>query len=243
MTINECIKQLESLRAHCDAMFDDKFANDDPWDKDAQALDMASRALTMGVNALVMGWIECGKRMPDDNERVIAFRPREPKTSAYRYTVMWGWSVKIAYTRRGGVTHWMPLPEPQKEGEENEERGYDMDGLIRRSMLGDKEAAAELTEQGVAIPCPFCGGSAEYFGNSVDNYVSCNDCATVIANDKFDNALYGWNTRMQLVTFCKDCKHYHAGDHIEDNGCRHIFGLPDPVDEYDFCSYGEPRED
>lgn len=41
MTMNECIKQLESLRAHCDAMDDGKLDSMDCWNKDVQALDMA----------------------------------------------------------------------------------------------------------------------------------------------------------------------------------------------------------
>lgn len=41
MTIQECIKQLESLRANCDAMDDGKLDSMDCWDKDVQALDMA----------------------------------------------------------------------------------------------------------------------------------------------------------------------------------------------------------
>lgn len=41
MTTDECIKQLESLRAHCDYMYDDKWDSDDIWDKDVEALDMA----------------------------------------------------------------------------------------------------------------------------------------------------------------------------------------------------------
>lgn len=45
MTIQECIKQLESLRAHCDAMCDDKLDSMDCWDKDVQALDMALEIL------------------------------------------------------------------------------------------------------------------------------------------------------------------------------------------------------
>lgn len=30
---------------------------------------------------------------------------------------------------------------------------------IQRAMLGDHDAAARLTEQGVLIPCPWCKGS------------------------------------------------------------------------------------
>ena len=30
--------------------------------------------------------------------------------------------------------------------------------LIKLAQLGDKEAAKRLTEQGVLLPCPCCGG-------------------------------------------------------------------------------------
>lgn len=56
-------------------------------------------------------WIGVKDRLPDDNERVIAFRPNEADVSAYKYCVMWGWSVKISIKHRG-ISHWMPLPEP-----------------------------------------------------------------------------------------------------------------------------------
>lgn len=130
-----------------------------------------------------------------------------------------------------------------------------MDELIERAMLGDKNAARELTEQGVAIPCPFCGrdeAGPMYQYNAMWEYYECPVCGAqgqhILRTERNKAevnrlALLGWNTRPQLVTFCKDCKCYHVGDCIEDNGCRHIFALPDPVDEYQFCSYGEPRED
>ena len=41
MTIEKSIKQLESLRAHCDAMDDGKLDSMDCWNRDVQALDMA----------------------------------------------------------------------------------------------------------------------------------------------------------------------------------------------------------
>ena len=60
-------------------------------------------------------WISVKDRLPDDNDRVIAFRPYEAEVSAYRYCVKWGWSLKtsMSYNR---ITHWMPLPEPPEEG-------------------------------------------------------------------------------------------------------------------------------
>lgn len=32
---------------------------------------------------------------------------------------------------------------------------------IKLALLGNKEAAKRLTEAGVLVPCPFCGGEAE----------------------------------------------------------------------------------
>ena len=61
-------------------------------------------------------WIPLTERLPEDNVRVIAYRPMEADVSAYKYCVMWGWSVK-ASMRHVGIAHWMPLPEPPKEGE------------------------------------------------------------------------------------------------------------------------------
>lgn len=56
MTIDECIKQLESLRAHCEAMFDDKWESDGVWDKDITALDMAiERMKRLAVNGHWVG--------------------------------------------------------------------------------------------------------------------------------------------------------------------------------------------
>ena len=33
-----------------------------------------------------------------------------------------------------------------------------MDSDVRAALLGDHEAAKRLTEQGVLLGCPFCGG-------------------------------------------------------------------------------------
>ena len=62
----------------------------------------------------VQEWISVDERLPDDNDRIIAFRPNEPETSAYKYCVMWGWSVKVSLKQHRGITHWMPLPQPPK---------------------------------------------------------------------------------------------------------------------------------
>ena len=61
----------------------------------------------------VQKWISVDERLPYDNDRVIAFRPNEPETSAYKYCVMWGWSVKASLKHRG-ITHWCEMPQPPK---------------------------------------------------------------------------------------------------------------------------------
>ena len=72
---------------------------------------VADYLLDNGVT--VQEWISVDERLPDDNDRVIAFRPNEPETSAYKYCVMWGWSVKASLKHRG-ITHWMDMPQPPK---------------------------------------------------------------------------------------------------------------------------------
>ena len=75
---------------------------------------VADYLLDNGVT--VQEWISVEDRLPDDNDRVIAFSPNEPETSGYKYCVMWGWSVKASLKHRG-ITHWMDMPQPPKEVE------------------------------------------------------------------------------------------------------------------------------
>ena len=39
------------------------------------------------------------------------------------------------------------------------------------------------------------------------------------------------------VVFCEDCIRFKDGE------CNSAYGLPDPVDETDYCSYGERRKE
>ena len=68
-----------------------------------------------------MEWISVKDKLPDDNERVIAYRPNEADVSAYKYCVIWGWGVKMSMKHRG-ISHWMKLPEPPKEDSHDAER-------------------------------------------------------------------------------------------------------------------------
>lgn len=86
---------------------------------------------------------------------------------------------------------------------------------IQRTMLGDHEAAARLTEQGVLIPCPFCGGSVRMqnvrlSGRLLKTDFMCKKCCKVQTfgqyiidvENEFENpsALSQWNTRAPLLT-------------------------------------------
>ena len=73
--------------------------------------ELADGLIAHGVT--VQEWISVDERLPDDNDRVIAFRPNEPETSAYKYCIMWGWSVTASLKHRG-ITHWREMPQPPK---------------------------------------------------------------------------------------------------------------------------------
>lgn len=82
-----------------------------PWD--GHTSRDVRRLLSIPAAASVPQWISVKDRPPEDNDRVIAFRPYEAEVSAYRYSVMWGWALKTSVSH-SGITHWMPLPEPPK---------------------------------------------------------------------------------------------------------------------------------
>ena len=37
--------------------------------------------------------------------------------------------------------------------------------LIRRALLGSREAQQECTEKGIVLPCPFCGSDSKVFAD------------------------------------------------------------------------------
>lgn len=114
--------------------------------------------------------------------------------------------------------------------------------LIRRALLGSREAQQECTEKRIALPCPYCGGEAiiEYDSVAPFEYdVVCGDCGIMkgISEDK-NVAIREWNTRpAPPVGRCKDCKFYTAMSHC----MVHSLGL-DQYDPDDFCSYFQPKE-
>ena len=71
---------------------------------------------------------------------------------------------------------------------------------VRASMLGDKEAAKRLTEKGVLVPCPGCGGDdlkERYVCG--DHFVACQMCGwTGPMRNSPTKARLAWNARAKI---------------------------------------------
>ena len=121
-----------------------------------------------------------------------------------------------------------------------------MTDLVRRALLGDREAQAECTRQGIVLPCPFCGEGASVSYNTVFGFcVWCGDTDCIL-NDlthgyhSQEEALAAWNTRnAPPIVRCGECKHWHK-EHCT-RGPSPCCTLQTPADYY--CPYGEPKED
>lgn len=123
-----------------------------------------------------------------------------------------------------------------------------MDSLVRKALLGDREAQRECTEKGIVLPCPFCGGNkikTPYVCG--DHFIECSSChsaSNIVSSRK--QALKLWNTRpAPPIGRCGDCKYWQRNGsdwgscsewYTEDN--EQAFML-----ESDFCSSFEPREE
>ena len=117
--------------------------------------------------------------------------------------------------------------------------------LIRRALLGSREAQQECTEKGIVLPCPFCGSDSKAFAD-IDLFgVRCVDF-TCIGHDMRaeyyfrDRAIEDWNTRpVPPIGRCKDCINAtNPGNNIVFCDYFERDVMPD-----DFCSYFEPREE
>ena len=117
--------------------------------------------------------------------------------------------------------------------------------LIRRALLGSREAQKECTEKGIVLPCWRCEGESEiqelHTGGKPIYAVTCKKTycgAYGCACSTQQKAIEYWNTRpAPPVGRCKDCKFYTAMSHCQ----VHSLG-PDQYYPEDFCSYFEPKE-
>lgn len=72
---------------------------------------------------------------------------------------------------------------------------------IKLAMLGNKEAAKRLTEKGVLLACPFCGGEAFVSGQGNRKWVECDKCWVEgpTMGNSYDARL-AWNTRAPILS-------------------------------------------
>lgn len=119
--------------------------------------------------------------------------------------------------------------------------------LIRRALMGDKQAQKECTEKGIVLPCPICRGKIEQ--SLTGNRFMCKRCGFVFyapisgnyGADEYINLVHRFNTRpAPPVGRCEDCKWYVVKKPKCCGYCKLIqttFGCEE------FCSYFEPKED
>ena len=129
--------------------------------------------------------------------------------------------------------------------------------LIRRALLGDKQAQEECTAKGIALPCPFCGGKAtmqQDITGRESYHVACSnvkDMCNLIAglpmwSESEEDALKVWNTRpAPPIGRCGECKCWQRNG--SDWGSCSKWYTEDKVQAFmledDFCSYFEPKEE
>lgn len=75
---------------------------------------------------------------------------------------------------------------------------------IQRAMLGDHDAAARLTEQGVLIPCPCCNNSKiDITSYKIGFWYYCTSDNCDVSGPTMPSeytARLAWNTRAPLLT-------------------------------------------
>ena len=119
--------------------------------------------------------------------------------------------------------------------------------LIRRALLGSREAQQECTEKGIVLPCWRCGGESEiqelHTGGKPIYAVTCKKTycgAYGCACSTQQKAIEYWNTRpAPPIGRCRDCFQYHS----EGPGVGYCSLDEQGREETNFCSEFEPKED
>lgn len=74
---------------------------------------------------------------------------------------------------------------------------------VKRALLGDQKAQAELTKQGRKLPCHVCGKKAEIMFREGLFVIICSDeycnCLCVAEPDRM-TAIRKWNERPEILT-------------------------------------------
>lgn len=103
--------------------------------------------------------------------------------------------------------------------------------LIRRALMGDKQAQEDCTAKGIALPCPCCGRPEQAIINGSAVYHVYADCSM---GARFV-PLHKWNARpAPPIGRCRECAAYI------DNKCSNAGYYKT---EQGYCDDFEPRED
>lgn len=129
--------------------------------------------------------------------------------------------------------------------------------LIRRALMGDKEAQEKCTAKGIMLPCPLCGGKAtmqQDITGRESYHVACSsvkDMCNLIAglpmwSESEEEAIESWNARpAPPIGRCGECKCWQKNG--SDWGNCSKWYTEDKVQAFmledDFCSNFEPREE
>lgn len=77
-------------------------------------------------------------------------------------------------------------------------------GDVKLALLGDHEAAKRLTDAGVLLNCPFCGGEAMVEYDTIEPFeysVFCGKCGAMPATREDERTVRGiWNTRAPILS-------------------------------------------
>ena len=123
-----------------------------------------------------------------------------------------------------------------------------MGNLVRKALMGNKQAQEECTAEGIVLPCPFCGGNkikTPYVCG--DHFIECSSChsaSNIVSSRK--QALKLWNTRpAPSIGRCEECECWQRNG--SDWGSCSKWYTEDKVQAFmledDFCSYFEPKEE
>ena len=122
-----------------------------------------------------------------------------------------------------------------------------MDSLVRKALLGDREAQRECTEKGIVLPCPFCGNENNIISNWGMFRVWCPHCKAKSEDTlTMRDALKSWNARpAPPIGRCGECKCWQRNG--SDWGSCSKWYTEDKVQAFmledEFCSYFEPKEE
>ena len=80
--------------------------------------------------------------------------------------------------------------------------------IIKKALLGDRQAQEEITAKGELLPCPFCGSKDIDYGICTGtvsgfDYIECQNCffeITGVSSYNLEHVRKKWNTRPQLLT-------------------------------------------